>query len=168
MDRTRRSFLKGLACAGATAAASAVPAVASEKREAPADALGMLYDTTLCIGCRLCEKACVEVNEDLPEPDRPFDDESVFQEKRRTDDKTYTVVNRYDNPTDAGKPIYAKVNCLHCNDPACVSDIESLSISRGSSVGRKAEYMSWVKCAPTMVRMPSITGMKISVITRSG
>ena len=69
MDRSRRSFLKGLACAGATAAASAAPAAASEPRQAPDDAVGMLYDTTRCIGCKTCVVACHEAN-DLPPDDR--------------------------------------------------------------------------------------------------
>ena len=67
MARTRRSFLKGLACAGATAAASAVPAAASQTRVAPDDAVGMLYDTTRCIGCKACVVACKEANGLLPD-----------------------------------------------------------------------------------------------------
>ena len=55
MDRTRRSFLKGVAAAGTGMAAAAVPAFgATAKPAAPADAVGLLYDTTRCIGCKAC------------------------------------------------------------------------------------------------------------------
>ena len=46
----------------AAAAASALPATAREAKVAPADAMGMLYDTTLCIGCKTCVVACREAN----------------------------------------------------------------------------------------------------------
>lgn len=84
------------------------------------DSAGVLYDNTLCIGCRECEKACNKVNE-LPEPDQPFDDLSVLNDKRRTDAKAYTVVNRYDNIDGAKGPVYRKIQCNHCMEPACAS-----------------------------------------------
>jgi len=63
MDRTRRSFLKNVAVAGASAAAAAAPALGSDTRpEAPADAVGLLYDTTRCIGCKACVVACHQAN----------------------------------------------------------------------------------------------------------
>jgi Fe-S-cluster-containing dehydrogenase component len=83
------------------------------------DAGGVLHDTTLCIGCRRCEKACNEVN-DLPAPETPFDDESVFEQRRRTDDKTYTVVNRYE-VEGRESPVFRKFQCNHCQEPACMS-----------------------------------------------
>ncbi len=50
------------------------------------DQCGVLVDTTRCVGCRNCEKACNEINEDLPRrPAEWFKDESVLKEKRRMD-----------------------------------------------------------------------------------
>jgi NAD-dependent dihydropyrimidine dehydrogenase PreA subunit len=40
--------------------------------------LGVLVDTTLCIGCRSCEAACAEIN-NLPAPH--LDDARVFEKK---------------------------------------------------------------------------------------
>ena len=49
------------------------------------DAVAVLHDSTLCIGCRKCEAACQNVNSDvLPEPEVPFDDLTVLNTKRRT------------------------------------------------------------------------------------
>ena len=113
MDRNRRSFLKGLACAGATAAAGAVPASASDTRQAPADAVGMLYDATLCIGCKTCVVACHEAN-DLP-PDTRGD--ALHDAPQSLNDRTKNIIKLY---KEDGRRSYVKQQCMHCIDPACV------------------------------------------------
>jgi Fe-S-cluster-containing dehydrogenase component len=85
-----------------------------------AGSFGVLFDVTRCIGCRKCEAACNKVNE-LPAPKRPFDDLKVLETKRRTDAKTYTVVNRYENVPGAAGPVFRKIQCNHCLEPACAS-----------------------------------------------
>ncbi|MBW2065715.1 MAG: 4Fe-4S dicluster domain-containing protein [Deltaproteobacteria bacterium] len=80
------------------------------------DTLGVLVDTTLCIGCRRCEKACAE-RYNLP--DRNFDDMTVLDTPRRPDEGAYTVVNRYQGASE--DPIFVKFQCMHCVDPACAS-----------------------------------------------
>lgn len=119
MKITRREFgkLVGAACLGATGSAEA-----NEYFPGWPDRYGMLTDTTLCIGsnCRKCEEACKKVN-DLPPHKSPLSDDSVFDEKRRTNPENFTVVNRFDNETDPDKPIYVKKQCMHCNEPACAS-----------------------------------------------
>lgn len=89
------------------------------------DSYAVLHDTTLCIGCRKCEVACNEVN-GLPAPETPLDDPSVLESKRRTDDKNYTVVNKYDVGAGEGSvngvsPVFRKQQCNHCKEPACAS-----------------------------------------------
>jgi len=83
------------------------------------DGFAMLSDTTMCAGCRQCEMACNEVNQ-LPKPEVPFDDPSVFNELRRTDENALTVVNRYDDPKSVD-PVFRKHQCMHCAEPACAS-----------------------------------------------
>ncbi|EGB14749.1 4Fe-4S ferredoxin iron-sulfur binding domain protein [Pseudodesulfovibrio mercurii] len=113
----RRTFLGLLGAAGASAAL-ATPAKAANKHFGPhPDTHGVLFDATRCIGCRQCEQACNEVNE-LPAPARPFDDLTVLDTERRTDDKTFTVVNKYQ--TSKG-PVFRKTQCNHCLEPACAS-----------------------------------------------
>jgi len=85
---------------------------------------GVLFDMIRCIGCRSCEAACNH-EQGLPEPDRPFNDYSVFEpsdqgQKRRTDENSYTVVNKYDSPHSA-YPIFRKIQCFHCLEPACLT-----------------------------------------------
>jgi len=124
LNFTRRRFMNtALAIGGALGAASlASKAKTADAREfeGSADRYGVLYDLTACVGCRSCEKACNEENE-LPAPQAPFDDRSVFNETRRPTVEAYTVVNRFPNPKDPDKPLYRKIQCNHCNEPACAS-----------------------------------------------
>ena len=113
----RRTFLGLLGAAGASVALP-VSAKAGGKKFGPhPDTMGVLFDETRCIGCRKCEQACNEVNE-LPAPDMPYDDLAVLDTKRRTDEKTYTVVNKYQGKSG---PVFRKSQCNHCLEPACAS-----------------------------------------------
>lgn len=118
MNPNRRDFLKLAVIAGVGGAST--PAVAQEYFPGWPDRLGMLTDLSLCVGCRRCEAACKKVNQ-LPPPEIPPDDQSVFAEKRRTHAQAYTVVNRYPSQDGDGKPVYVKSQCMHCNEPACAS-----------------------------------------------
>ena len=121
MTISRRKFLEWLGAAGlgATVGTSAHAAASGEFAGHPGS-MAVLHDTSLCIGCRLCEKACNQVNE-LPKPDRPFDDLQVLEEQRRTVAGEYTVVNKYDTPANGTQPIFRKNQCNHCLEPACAS-----------------------------------------------
>lgn len=118
---SRRKFLIGSAAIGSTMLLGKPKnALASKEFSGWPDSFGCLTDLTMCVGCRSCEKACNEEN-NLPAPVVPFDDASVFQEKRRPTAKAYTVVNKYQNPKDESRPVYRKIQCNHCNEPACAS-----------------------------------------------
>lgn len=80
---------------------------------------GVLFDATRCIGCRKCEAACNTVNE-LPKPAKPFDDLTVLEKTRRTHADAYTVVNKY-VPEPGKNPVFRKIQCNHCLEPACAS-----------------------------------------------
>ena len=124
----RRKFL---ALLSATGIAAAIPAKTGKAAPTTGfsghpDAVGVLHDSVRCIGCRRCEAGCQSVNADvLPTPDKrkvpdkPFDDLSVLDTKRRTDFQRYTVVNKYQPKGRA--PVYRKFQCNHCQEPACAS-----------------------------------------------
>jgi Fe-S-cluster-containing dehydrogenase component len=130
MDLNRRRLLQiGLAAsaaAPATALAGTQPDSAAPAHE-PAvnpDAVGVLYDTTLCIGCRECEAACNRRNH-LPRTAVPFSDKSVFGTFRRPSESAFTVVNQFQGgpspDQSALAQTYCKVQCMHCLYPSCVS-----------------------------------------------
>lgn len=109
----RRGFLKCLGVAGAALMVGPAPArAATTGGEEP---YGVLVDTTRCVGCRACEAACAEAN-GLPTAD--LDDDHVYDTRRLTSEKQWTVVNRY--ATDRGE-VFAKKQCMHCVHPACSS-----------------------------------------------
>ncbi len=117
----RRAFLGTVATIGGAAmVGSSTLARASGDFSGYPNSYGLLTDFTQCVGCRSCEAACNKEN-GLPKPSTPFDDVSVFNQTRRPDSHAYTVVNRYDNPKDKNAPFYRKVQCNHCQEPACAS-----------------------------------------------
>ena len=123
MGIERRNFLKQLFGIGSFAFVSkSIKAYARDNSPTFPDHLGVLVDTTLCIGCRSCEEACNQINKDLPRrPREYFRDNSVFDKRRRMDENAYTVVNKYENPENPGKPVFVKFQCMHCLEPACMS-----------------------------------------------
>ncbi len=121
MKQTRRDFLR---IAGTAAAASVVgpqAAHAAHEHTPSANAMGVLVDTLKCIGCRRCEYACQNGAGFNPPPVDTFADTSVMAKPRRPHPRSYTVINRYQNPKGRDGFIYNKFNCLHCIDPSCVS-----------------------------------------------
>jgi len=85
------------------------------------NAYGVLVDTTVCVGCRQCEWACKKTNFDPNADKADFEDKSVFKKHRRPDELSYTVVNEYHDPAKPEAVYTMKVQCMHCNEPACVS-----------------------------------------------
>ena len=120
MAISRRRFLTWMGAAGAGVAASKTALAGTLKQfKGYPDSMGVLHDTTRCVGCRLCEEACNKVNE-LPAPSSSFKDLSVLDKQRRTSPSAYTVVNAYKNENHA-KPVFRKNQCNHCLEPACAS-----------------------------------------------
>lgn len=113
----RRSFLKRSLVAGAATLAGnearAQEQARSEDQAQPEEFVGILVDTTRCIGCRACEVACGEAWGKLV-PDTVND--GALESMRDTSVDQYTVVNRYE--TDQGG-VFVKKQCMHCYQAAC-------------------------------------------------
>lgn len=66
----------------------------------------ILYDATLCIGCKQCEGACAQQN------NLPYDDK-VAAESVQSEHKFTVVLNQNDK--------FMRRLCQHCEHPACAS-----------------------------------------------
>jgi formate dehydrogenase iron-sulfur subunit len=66
----------------------------------------LLFDATLCIGCKACEAACAEQNH------LPYDD--LIAAEEQTSAHKYTAVR-------ARGEKYMRKLCMHCADPSCAS-----------------------------------------------
>jgi len=67
---------------------------------------GILYDATLCIGCKACEDACAE-HHGLPYSD------AVAAETKQSDHKFTVVLTKDDK--------FMRRLCMNCVDPTCAS-----------------------------------------------
>lgn len=112
MGITRRRALQ-VALAGAAVAVAKPIRAASETRVPPPDAVGLLYDNTLCIGCKACMVACREANG--LEPDTSWSS-GLYQAPEDLNEKTKTVIKLYE---EGSHRAFMKAQCMHCVDPAC-------------------------------------------------
>ncbi len=119
MDLSRRRFLKVAGVAGTAVAAARPRPAGATTLPRHASGRAMLVDTTRCLGCRACEAACSEAN-GLPEPAMTADI-AALAAPRTTDQRTFTVVNGFDNPREPGATRFVKRQCMHCVEPACAS-----------------------------------------------
>ena len=153
MSISRRRFLGWMGAASLTGAlGTSARAASNQEFRGNPDSMAVLHDITRCIGCRKCEGACNAVNE-LPRPEKPFDDLSVLNQKRRTSAKTFTVVNQY-AAGDSGRPVWAKIQCNHCLEPACASAcfVKAFTKNADGSVTYNADLC--VGCRYCMIACP--------------
>ena len=121
MSIKRRDFFKLSALATSTLLVGSTQA---EPDPEPLDhdgVYGVLVDTVICIGCRKCEWACNDANSLPTQELKAFEDKSVFKKRRRPTSSAFTVLNEFSDPSLPDKKYAIKVQCMHCNDPACVS-----------------------------------------------
>jgi len=139
---TRRKLLKGLATgAGAVAATPLTqPAEARGNHTMPEKALGLLYDGTLCIGCRACIPACKEAN-GMPAEHTELEIGNYWDSPLDISGKTLNVIKAYRNGDASHKDratngfAFTKVSCMHCVDPSCVSACPVSAMTKDKTTG---------------------------------
>ncbi|MCU7875690.1 MAG: hydrogenase 2 operon protein HybA [Candidatus Thiodiazotropha sp. (ex Lucinoma borealis)] len=133
----RRDFLK--ASLGGTAALLSSGAAEARGNLQPAeDAIGMLFDSTLCIGCKACVSKCKEVN---AMPPVATDDEVQYDAARDLSPQTLNVIKVYTEGEGINKDqaidgfAFEKRSCMHCVDPGCVSVCPVTALMRHPKTG---------------------------------
>ena len=124
MDR-RKFFKASLAGGSLLAVGASCPVRARENKTMPPEAVGLLYDSALCVGCKACVAACKEANDMPPEfttPEQPYWDTPLD-----LSGKTLNVIKVYRSGSADKKDqvdngyAFVKKSCMHCVDPSCVS-----------------------------------------------
>ncbi|MDT8341254.1 MAG: Ni/Fe-hydrogenase cytochrome b subunit [Longimicrobiales bacterium] len=110
MSISRRVALKTLAAAGATSLVPRPLRAAKPRRTPDPDSRAVLYDATLCVGCRECVQGCAEAN--------GWDPELAFSDEPALNRNVLSVIRRCQ---EGGNEHFLKVQCMHCVDPACAS-----------------------------------------------
>jgi Fe-S-cluster-containing dehydrogenase component len=127
---TRRGLIKVAAGTGGIAVTAPAGQVeAREPQPMPEKALGLLFDGTLCIGCKACMSACKEANDMPPEPNEILADSSdaYWDAPLDISGRTLNVIKAYRDGAAENKDqaengfAFTKLSCYHCVDPSCVS-----------------------------------------------
>ncbi|MDP3616532.1 MAG: 4Fe-4S dicluster domain-containing protein, partial [Rhodoferax sp.] len=157
---SRRDFLKGVLASSAavTAAVVSPPACARDTLSRPAEGLGLLYDATLCIGCKACVAACKEANNNPPEFSTA---DQLWDTPLDTSGYTFNLIKMYRNGTMETKDAevngfaFMKTSCMHCADPSCVSACPVSAMTKDPVTGIVAyEASACVGCRYCVVACP--------------
>jgi len=143
MRTSRRGFFKAVAGGGGALISyhMRIPSAQARMSTAlPPQAVGLLYDATLCVGCKSCMVNCKQANS-VPggalytkgmktppyENKGPKGDEGIWDAPTELSGKTLNIIKVYKNGTCEQKDravngyAFFKQQCLHCISPACVS-----------------------------------------------
>ncbi len=92
-----------------------------------------LIDIGNCIGCRACQVACKQWNEQDGEPTQ-LESDLGFQNPATLSARTYTLIafNEFENAQTPGgiESAFVMQRCLHCLEPACVAACPTTALHR--------------------------------------
>lgn len=140
----RRHFFK--VASGGLLLAGAAPAVRAESQPAaaPSTALGMLFDSTLCVGCQSCVTRCQDINNPGAADYRPQANDAG-NETSSVNDKLSARTNNIIQIWRSGsgehknqlKDGYAfiKKQCMHCLEPNCVAACPVSALQKNPTTG---------------------------------
>ncbi len=154
----RRAFLKtalggsaGVLCGGGIAEARPNLKPATE-------AIGMLFDSTLCVGCKACVTKCKEVNGMAPVSGGS---EEPWDSARDLSGDTLNVIKVYIEGKGTTKDqekdgfCFEKRSCMHCVDPGCVSACPCTAMRISARTGIVTHHPeACIGCRNCMVACP--------------
>ena len=137
MAITRRELISSIAKAGAPAAVAVCVSTGTLQAEnipVPSAAVGLLYDATICIGCKACVAACAEANDTQPDTRR----DALHQAPSDLNDLTRNVIKLYKSESSSAFS-FVKRQCMHCLDPACAAGCPFQALHKDPETG----IVSW-------------------------
>jgi len=144
MNIDRKQFFKVLG-AGAVASSGIGTLLARERKMLSENAVGILYDATLCIGCKSCEVECKKVN-GMPgvfdtKLEKSHNVSGIWDAGNDLDSKTLNKIKMYRNGTGQNKDTetngyaFVKRACMHCIDPNCASACPVTALTKDPITG---------------------------------
>ena len=145
MELGRRDFFKVLSVGAFTAAN--MKKLKAERVNGTGrlpNAVGILYDSTICIGCKACEARCKDYN-DLPVATSYLNETrgvgSIWDAPVDNGSKTYNKIKLFNNGKGTEKNqvedgfAFVKRHCMHCVDPDCVSVCPVTALTKDPETG---------------------------------
>lgn len=140
----RRHFFKlasgGMLLAGAAPACQA----AAENRPPIPGSLGMLFDSTLCVGCQACVTKCQEINHPEPNEYRGntyANGKPTWSVNDKLSPYTNNIIQIWRDGEGTQKNqekdgyAFIKKQCMHCVDPNCVSACPVHALTKNPTTG---------------------------------
>ena len=152
MTVSRRALLRGLGAGSVAAAAGAAVTreahASSAHPVAPVDAISMLYDATVCIGCKACVAACTTANGLIPDTTLSG---GLWQMPLDLNSQTKNIILL---ARDGDKTSFVKRQCMHCLDPACVSGCPFGALYKGKQGRVEWESSKCIGCRYCEISCP--------------
>lgn len=133
MAITRRELFTNIAKAGVPAAVAITTGtklMEAQEIPVPNTPLGLLYDATICIGCKSCEVACNAAN------NTPADTDAAGLHEAPTDLNVFTrnIIKLY-KPEDGSATSFVKRQCMQCFDPGCAAGCPFEALYKDADTG---------------------------------
>lgn len=138
MKMKRRDFLKGAAGSLALLTLDGQVVDARTVEALPPNALGILYDSTLCVGCNACMSACKDANSMQAELGQG---NTIWDKPQDLSSKTLNIIKKFSSGKGVNKDVvedgyaFIKRQCLHCVDPSCVTACPVSALTKDKESG---------------------------------
>ena len=145
MKIDRRDFLKILSV-GALTVSGVKPVEARDwqYRGRPPKAPALLYDSTLCIGCKACEVGCKKANNlelDHSDLEKTYGVKNVWDSAEDLDTNSWLKIKLYKNGNASVKDretdgfAFMRSACMHCVEPDCQSACPASALLKDPKTG---------------------------------